>query len=81
MATQPQMDELTAQLERIRDDLLDGTLIEREAWEVLDRTAALLDKSNGGPFEENLRMVYSLVSAVWDTLRQQERLRDALSGD
>lgn len=80
MATQPQMEELTAQLERIRDDLLAGTLVESEAWEVLDQTAALLDKSEGGPFEENLRMVYSLVSAVWDNLRQQKRLRDALSG-
>lgn len=80
MATQPQMEELTAQLERIRNDLLAGTLVESEAWEVLDQTAALLDKSEGGPFEENLRMVYSLVSAVWDNLRQQKRLRDALSG-
>ena len=81
MATDTDMTELRIELEQLRDELVAGTLQERDAWTILDRTGALLDQAQGGPFEENLRIIYSLVSVVWNNLRQQKRLRDAVTGE
>ena len=47
----------------------------------LDRTSTLLDQAQGGPLEENLRVIYSLVSVVWNNLQQQNRLHDAMPGE
>jgi len=68
-------------LERLRDNLVAGTLRERHAWDLLDRTGTLLDQAQGGPLEENLRVIYSLVSVVWNNLRLQKRLHDAIPGE
>ncbi|MEE8156426.1 MAG: hypothetical protein V3T53_15835 [Phycisphaerales bacterium] len=81
MATQTQMNELRLDLEQLRDDLVAGTLREQHAWAILDRTETLLDQSQGGPFEKNLRIIYSLVSVVWNILRQQKRLHEAMPGE
>ncbi len=81
MTTQTQMNELCMDLEQLRDELVAGTLRERHAWAILDRTETLLDKSQGDPFEKNLRIIYSLVSVVWNNLRQQKRLHDAMPGE
>ncbi len=81
MATVSDMSDLRMDLEQLRDDLVAGTLVERQAWAVLDRTTALLDEAEGGPLEENLRVIYSLVSVVWNNLRQQKRLHDAVGGE
>ncbi len=81
MATHTEMTELRMDLEQLRDDLVAGTLRERHAWAILDRTETLLDQSQGGPFEKNLRLIYSLVSVVWNNLRQQKRLHDAMPGE
>ena len=81
MATQTEMNELRLDLEQLRDDLVAGTLRERHAWTILDRTEALLDQCQGGPFEKNLRIIYSLVSVVWNNLRQQKRLHEAMPGE
>ncbi len=81
MATQTQMKELRLDLEQLRDDLVAGTLREQHAWAILDRTETLLDQSQGGPFEKNLRIIYSLVSVVWNNLRQQKRLHEAMPGE
>lgn len=78
--TESQMRDLQADLEQIRDELVARTLSDQRTWIVLDKTATLLDEAQGSPFEENLRLIYSLVSAVWDNLRQQKRLRDVFSG-
>ncbi len=80
MATRTDMTELRMDLEQLRNDLVDGTLQERHAWVILDRTGTLLEQAQGGPFEENLRVIYSLVSVVWSNLRQQKRLHDAMPG-
>ena len=74
--TESQMRDLQAELEQIRDELVARTLTEGRTWIVLDKAATLLDEAQGSPFEEKLRLIYSLVSAVWDNLRQQKRLRD-----
>ncbi len=81
MATQAQMDELRMDLEQLREELVAGTLREQHAWAILDRAGALLDQSQGGPFEKNLRIIYSLVSVVWNNLRQQKRLHEAMPGE
>ena len=81
MTTQTQMNELRMDLEQLREELVAGTLRERHAWDILDRTEALLDESQGGPFEKKLRIIYSLVSVVWNNLRQQKRLHDARPGE
>ena len=81
MATRTDMTELRMDLERLRDNLVAGTLQERHAWDLLDRTGALLDQAQGGPLEENLRVIYSLVSVVWNNLRLQKRLHDAIPGE
>ncbi len=78
MATQTQMNELRLDLEQLRNDLVAGTLREGHAWTILDRTGALLDESQGDPFEKNLRIIYSLMSVVWNNLRQQKRLHEAM---
>ncbi|MCH8823552.1 MAG: hypothetical protein IH984_08605 [Planctomycetes bacterium] len=78
--TESQMRDLQEELEQIRDELVARTLDEQRAWIVLDRAAKMLDEAQGSPFEGKLRLIYSLVSAVWDSLRQQKRLRDVLSG-
>ena len=78
MATQTQMNELRLDLEQLRNDLVAGTLREGHAWAILDRTGALLDESQGDPFEKNLRIIYSLMSVVWNNLRQQKRLHEAM---
>ena len=49
MATRTDMTELRMDLERLRDNLVAGTLQERHAWDLLDRTGALLDQAQGGP--------------------------------
>ena len=81
MTTQTQMTELRMDLEQLREELVAGTLRERQAWAILDRTETLLDQSQGGPFEKNLRIIYSLVSVVWNNLRQQKRLHEAMPGE
>ncbi|MCH8315845.1 MAG: hypothetical protein IIA64_07715 [Planctomycetes bacterium] len=81
MATQTDMTELRMDLEQLRDELVAGTLQERDAWALLDRTGTLLDQGQGSPFEENLRVIYSLVSVVWNNLRQLKRLHDAMPGE
>ncbi len=81
MTTHTDMTELRMDLEQLREELVAGTLRERHAWAILDRTGALLDQSQGGPFEKNLRLIYSLVSVVWNNLRQQKRLHDAMPGE
>ena len=81
MATETEMNELRTDLEQLRDDLVAGTLREQHAWAILDRTETLLDQSQGGPFEKNLRIIYPLVSVVWNNLRQQKRLHEAMPGD
>ena len=81
MATHTDMTELRMDLEELRDELVAGTLQERQAWAILDRTGTLLDEAQGGPFEENLRVIYSLVSVVWNNLRQQKRLHDTRPGE
>ncbi len=81
MATRTDMTELRMDLERLRDNLVAGTLQERHAWDLLDRTGTLLDQAQGGPLEENLRVIYSLVSVVWNNLRLQKRLHDAIPGE
>lgn len=81
MATQTQMNELRIDLEQLREELVAGTLRERHAWSILDRTGTLLDQSQGGPFEKNLRVIYSLVSVVWNNLRQLKRLHEAMPGE
>ena len=81
MATRTDMTELRMDLEQLRDNLVAGTLQERHAWDLLDRTGTLLDQAQGGPLEENLRIIYSLVSVVWNNLRQQKRLHDAIPGE
>ncbi len=81
MATHTEMTELRMDLEQLRDDLVAGTLQERQAWTILDRTSTLLDQAQGGPFEKNLRIIYSLVSVVWNNLRQQKRLHEAMPGE
>ncbi len=78
--TESQMRDLQEELEQIRDELVARTLDEQRTWIVLDKTATLLDEAQGSPFEGKLRLIYSLVSAVWDNLRQQKRLRDVLAG-
>ena len=81
MATHTDMTELRMDLEQLRDDLVAGTLQERQAWTILDRTSTLLDQAQGGSFEKNLRIIYSLVSVVWNNLRQQKRLHEAMPGE
>ncbi len=81
MTTHTDMTELRMDLEQLREELVAGTLRERHAWAILDRTETLLDQSQGGPFEKNLRLIYSLVSVVWNNLRQQKRLHDAMPGE
>ena len=81
MATHTDMTELRMDLEQLREELVAGTLRERHAWAILDRTETLLDQSQGGPFEKNLRLIYSLVSVVWNNLRQPKRLHDAMPGE
>ncbi len=81
MATHTDMTELRMDLEQLREELVAGTLRERHAWTILDRTGTLLDQAQGGPFEENLRVIYSLVSVVWNNLRQQKRLHEAMPGE
>ena len=81
MATHTDITELRMDLELLRDHLVAGTLQERQAWTILDRTGTLLDEGKDGPFEENLRIIYSLVSVVWENLRQQKRLHDAMPGE
>ena len=81
MATHTDMTELRMDLEQLRDELVAGTLQERDAWALLDRTGTLLDQGQGSPFEENLRVIYSLVSVVWNNLRQLKRLHDAMPGE
>ena len=81
MATQTEMNELRMDLEQLREELVAGTLQERHAWAILDRTGALLDQSQGGPFDKNLGIIYSLVSVVWNNLRQQKRLHEAMPGE
>lgn len=81
MATHTDMTELRMDLEQLRDDLVAGTLREQHAWAILDRTETLLDQSQGGPLEKNLRIIYSLVLVVWNNLRQQKRLREAMAGE
>jgi len=81
MATHTEMTELRMDLEQLRDELVAGTLQERQAWTILDRTGTLLDQAQGGPFEKNLRIIYSLVSVVWNNLRQQKRLHEAMPGE
>ncbi len=81
MATHAQMNELRLDLEQLREELMAGTLREGHAWAIMDRTEVLLDQSQGGPFEKNLRIIYSMVSVVWDNLRQQKRLHEAMPGE
>ena len=81
MATRADMTELRMDLERLRDNLVAGTLQERHAWDLLDRTGTLLEQAQGGLFEENLRVIYSFVSVVWNNLRLQKRLHDAMPGE
>ena len=81
MATHTEMTELRIDLEQLRDDLVAGKLQERQAWTILDRTGTLLDQAPGSPFEENLRVIYSLVSVVWNNLRQQKRLHESMPGE
>ena len=81
MATHTDMTELRMDLEQLRDELVAGTLQERDAWALLDRTGTLLDQGQAGPFEENLRVIYSLVSVVWNNLRQLKRLHEAMPGE
>ncbi len=81
MATHTEMTELRMDLEQLRDELVAGTLQERHAWAILDRTGTLLDQAQGGPFEKNLHIIYSLVSVVWNNLRQQNRLHEAMPGE
>ncbi|MCH7847994.1 MAG: hypothetical protein IIB99_05725 [Planctomycetes bacterium] len=81
MTTHTDMTELRMDLELLRDHLVAGTLQERQAWTLLDRTGTLLDQAPGGPFEENLRVIYSLVSVVWNNLRQLKRLHEAMPGE
>ncbi len=81
MATQTDMTELRMDLEHLRDELVAGTLQERHAWTILDKAGTLLDQAQGGPFEENLRIIYSLVSVVWNNLRQQKRLHESMPGE
>ena len=81
MATHTDMTELRMDLELLRDELVAGTLREQHAWTILDRTEVLLDPSQGGPFEKNLRIIYSLVLVVWNNLRQQKRLHEAMPGE
>ena len=81
MATHTEMTELRMDLEQLRDELVAGTLQERQAWTILDRTGTLLDQAQGGPFEKNLRIIYSLMLVVWNNLRQQKRLHEAMAGE
>ena len=73
-----QMRDLQLEIEQIRNELISRTLSEEKTWIVLDKTAAMLDEAKGGPFEDKLRLIYSLISAVWDNLRQQQHLKDVL---
>ena len=75
-----QMRDLQIEIEQIRNELVARTLSEEITWLVLDKTAAMLEEAKGGPFEGKLRLIYSLISTVWDNLRQQRHLRDVLSG-
>ncbi len=81
MATHTDMTELRMDLEHLRDELVAGTLQERDAWTILDRTGTLLDQAQGSPFDEHLRVIYSLVSVVWNNLRQQKRLHESMPGE
>ncbi len=81
MATHTDMTELRMDLEELREKLVAGTLQERHAWTLLDRTGKLLDQAQGGPLEEHLSIIYSMVSVVWNNLQQQNRLHDAMPGE
>ena len=81
MPTQAEMGRLRAELERLRDELLAGTLNESQTWVVLEKTSAMLDQARGGQFEKHLQAIYSLLSAVWDNLRLQRQHRIALADE
>ena len=80
MPTQADMGILRAELERLRDGLLAGTLNETQTWVVLEKTSAMLDQARGGQFERHLQAIYSLLSAVWDNLRLREALARSQPG-
>lgn len=72
------IEELRHRLEALRDRLTHARAIsEEQVAPVLADTQVLLEAAQGGPYEETLQVIHTLVESVWRTSLQQDRLHEA----
>ncbi|GAB4108303.1 MAG: hypothetical protein Kow00105_14900 [Phycisphaeraceae bacterium] len=76
MVRQQDIAHLQRRLERARLLLLAGRLSEDVAWRLLRRTTQLLDKAEGGEYEPTLKVIYTLIEALWINTRHQRELAE-----
>ncbi len=76
MVRQQDITHLQRRLERARLLLLAGRLSEDAAWHLLRRTTHLLDRAEGSEYESTLKVIYTLIEALWINTRHQRELAE-----
>ncbi len=76
--TRKDMRQLKLSLIDLRDKHETGGLTEHDVWELLDKSERMLDASTDGEHEEELKVIYSMLSIVWKNIRQVDELRRLL---
>ncbi len=66
---------LRQRLERARALLMANRLSEDVAWRLLQRTSSLLDRGDNTKYLPTLKVIYTLIEALWSNTRQQSQLR------
>ncbi len=79
MITRDDMKQLRAAMIELRERLLEGTMAEQDVWALVQRSEEMLKEADGKEFEEDLRLIFSLLSVVWTNQRELEELRRKLA--
>lgn len=80
MITQGDMDQLRKEMLELRERLKAGVMDEADAWRLLDRAEQMVEEAKGSTFEDDLKVIYSLLSVVWKNTKELADLRRNLAG-
>ncbi len=75
MSTPAEMHILVQELESARDAHMAGTLTETAMWVLVDKASIMLDDPCFDPFEDHLKIIYTLLSAVWANIRSVDAMQ------
>ena len=74
MITPSDMQHLRSEMIHLRQRLISRTMTEHDVWALLQKAESMLDEAKGGEFEKDIKLIYSMLSIVWNNTREVNSL-------